>query len=116
MTTEPTTPTPEPAKAAPAKAAAPAATKDAKSDPVDESKYEIDEELGSVATVPGSLGEVDTSDTDDESRSVATEVGSLGWPEGAENEPNLGPDGKAVDDESEPSWTVERRDREERKD
>jgi len=79
-------------------------------DPVAESKFEIDEDAHTVATVVGSLGEVDTTTTEDEGTSVATEVGSLGWPEGAENEPRTGPDGKQVPDENDPSWTVKRDD------
>jgi hypothetical protein len=79
-------------------------------DPIDESKFEIDEDAHTVATVVGSLGDVDTTEQEGEDASLATEVGSLGWPEGAENEPNVGPDGNAVDDDAQPSWTVKRDD------
>jgi hypothetical protein len=79
-------------------------------DAIDESKFEIDEEAGTVATTVGSLGDVDTTEQDDEGTSIATEVGSLGWPEGAENEPRTGPDGQQVDDDADPSWTVKRDD------
>jgi hypothetical protein len=68
-------------------------TNETPSDPVAESPFEIDEEAHTVATIVGSLGEVDTSDTgtDPEGTYVATEVGTLGWPEGAENEEGTGP-------------------------
>jgi hypothetical protein len=79
-------------------------------DPIDESKFEIDEEAGTVATVVGSLGEVDTTELDDEGTSVATEVGSLGWPEGAENEEGTDHSGNVVASEADPSWTVKRDD------
>ena len=78
-------------------------------DPIDESKFEIDEEASTVATIVGSLGDVDTTEQEGEDTSLATEVGSLGWPEGAENEQNIGPSGTATDT-SNPSWTVKRDD------
>lgn len=79
-------------------------------DPIDESKFEIDEDANTVATVVGSLGNPGSveADEDDEDTSIATEVGSLGWPEGAENEEGTGPDGNKVETEADPSWTVKR--------
>jgi hypothetical protein len=79
-------------------------------DPIDESKFEIDEDAHTVATVVGSLGDVDTTEQEGEDTSVATEVGSLGWPEGAENQERTGPDGQQVEADVDPSWTVKRDD------
>jgi hypothetical protein len=81
-------------------------------DAADESPYEIDEEMNSVATMVGTLGGLPEPEQrlveDVQDTAVVTEVGALGWPEGAENEQNLGPDGQPADwSDANPSWTVE---------
>lgn len=119
MSDEKSTPAAEPktvpAKAAPAKAAPKAEPKsdDRRDKSRPEATFEVDEEAGTVTTKVGSLGNPGSvkADEDDEDTSVATEVGSLGWPEGAENEPGTGPDGKQVTIDDEPSWKVEKRER-----
>jgi hypothetical protein len=88
MSDQPTTPQPQPTQpqpqptqpTQPKQTAKQRAKQERESQPERDFDFDVDEEAGTVATRPGAVG----------------------WPEGAENEEGIGPDGRKLDERGNP--------------